>query len=191
CAWCNELRRPDCPSAGWSPIQLSGHCSALRQWLEAQGYFYALAVPSTEVVCVQTAAGYRLADVASIAQQAVGQEDWQRLSQSRGTKGERLFDWAILPLVHQGQVDGRHFLVVRRCLDDPTQLTYYLVSAPLGATLPIIVQAIGTRWRIEEDLEVSKDLGLDHYEIRSYLGWYRHITLVLLASAFLVGVCVQ
>jgi hypothetical protein len=128
--------------------------------------------------------------VASIIRQAVGPQDWHRLSQSQGTKGERLFDWAILPVVQQGQVDGRHLLVVRRCLDDPTQLTYYLVFAPLMTPLSTIAQAIGGRWRIEEDLEVGKDLGLDQYEVRSYLGWYRHVTLVLLAYAFLVGVCV-
>jgi SRSO17 transposase len=168
-----------------------GHSTDLRTWLEEQGYAYGLAVPSTEVVCVQTASGYLLADVASIAQQAVGQEDWQRLSQSQGTKGERLFDWARLPLVQRGLVDGRHWLVVRRCLDDPSELAYYLVFAPLLTPLPLMVQAIGSRWHIEEDLQVSKDLGLDHYEGRSYLGWYRHITLILLASAFLVGVCVQ
>jgi SRSO17 transposase len=169
-----------------------GHCPELRRWLEEQGYPYGLAVPSTEVVCVQTAAGYLLADVGSLAEQAVGPQDWRRLSQSQGTKGERLFDWAILPLVQQGEVDGCHWLVVRRCLDDPTQLSYYLVWTPQAHTpLPTIVQALGARWHIEEDLQVSKDLGLDHYEVRSYLGWYRHITLVLLASAFLVGVCVQ
>jgi hypothetical protein len=121
----------------------------------------------------------------------VGQEDWQRLSQSQGTKGERLFDWAILPVVQQGQVDGRHFLVVRRCLDDPSELTSYLVFAPLMTPLSTIAQAMGGRWRIEEDLEGSKDLGLDQYEVRSYLGWYRHVTLVLLAYALLVGVCVS
>src|SRR5690348_14536019 len=64
CAWCNGPRQLACPSAGGWPIQLSGHCTDLRQWLEAQGYFYALAVPSTEVVCVQTKAGSLLADVA-------------------------------------------------------------------------------------------------------------------------------
>src|SRR5437879_3009016 len=100
-----------------------GHSTNLRSWLEEQGYCYGLAVPSTEVVCVQTATGCLLADVASIVRQAIGLQDWQRLSQSQGTKGERLFDWAILPLLHRGTVDGRHFLVVRRCLDDPTQLT--------------------------------------------------------------------
>jgi SRSO17 transposase len=168
-----------------------GHSCGLRQWLEEQGYAYALAVPSTEVVCVQTPAGLLLNDVASIAQQAFRARDWQRLSQSQGTKGERLFDWARLPVVHTGAVDGRHWLVVRRCLDDPTKLAYYLVWAPPDTSLPTMVQAIGARWAIEEDLQACKDLGLDHYEVRSYLGWYRHLTLVLLAYAFLVSICVQ
>ncbi|HEX9131592.1 MAG TPA: IS701 family transposase [Ktedonobacteraceae bacterium] len=169
-----------------------GHCPDLRVFLEEQGYAYALAVPCTEVVCVQTPQGWLLNDVASIGQQALDEQDWHRLSQSLGTKGLRLFDWARLPLVHRGTVDQRHWLVFRRCLDDPTQVAYYLVFTPLAATpLPIIVQAIGARWCIEEDLQATKDLGLDQYEVRSYLGWYRHLTLVLLVYALLVGICVQ
>src|SRR6266542_1377556 len=168
-----------------------GHSPTLRAWLQEQGYPYALAVPCTEVVCVQSRAGILLSDVASIAQQALRGRDWQRLSQSIGTKGERLFDWARLPIVHGGLVDGRHWLVIRRCLDDPNELAYYLVSAPLNTPLSIMVKAIGARWHIEEDLEASKDLGLDHYEVRSYLGWYRHLTLVLLAYAFLVAIALQ
>ncbi len=168
-----------------------GHSPDLRLFVEEQGYAYALAVPSTEVVCVQTRAGFLLSDVASIACQALCAQDWQRLSQSQGTKGERLFDWAILPWVQQGTVDGRHFLVFRRCLDDPDELAFYLVWAPPDTPLSTMVQAIGARWHIEEDLEATKDLGLDQYEVRSYVGWYRHITLVLLAYAFLVAICVQ
>jgi SRSO17 transposase len=169
-----------------------GHCPDLRDFLEAQGYPYALSVPCTEVVCVQTQAGWLLRDVASIGQEGLGAQDWQRLSQSAGTKGERLFDWAMLPLVQHGTVDHRHWLVFRRCLDDPTEVTSYLVWTPQADTpLPLIVQAIGARWHIEEDLQTGKDLGLDQYEVRSYVGWYRHVTLVLLASGFLVGICVQ
>jgi len=123
--------------------------------------------------------------------QALGAQDWQPLSQSLGTKGERLFDWAILPWVQGGEVDGRHFLVVRRCRDEAQEMAYYLVYAPVATTLPTIVRAIGARWRIEEDLQANKDLGLDQYEVRSYVGWYRHITLVLLAAAFLVSICVH
>jgi SRSO17 transposase len=168
-----------------------GHSSDLRDFLEEHGHAYALAVPSTEVVCVQTRIGLLLSDVASIAQQALRARDWQRHTPCQGTKGERLFDWARLPLAHGGAVDERHWLVMRRCLDDPHELAYYLVWAKLPTPLPIMVQAIGARWHVEEDLQACKDLGLDHYEVRSYLGWYRHITLVLLAYAFLVSVCAQ
>lgn len=168
-----------------------GHSPDLRTFLQEQGYAYALAVPRIEVVCVQIRDDLLLSDVGSIACDMVRAGDWQRLSMSQGTKGERLFDWAILPWVQGGTPDGRHWLLMRRCLDDPQELAYYLVWAPLQTPLSTLVQAVGARWHIEEDLEASKDLGLDDYEVRSYLGWYRHGTLVLLAYAFLVSICVQ
>ncbi len=168
-----------------------GHATELRRWVEEQGYAYVLAVPCTEAVCVQTRTGLLLSDVASIAHQALRARDWQRLSQSLGTKGERLFDWARLPVVHAGTVDSRHWLLMRRCLDDPNALAYFLLWAPPDTSLSIMVQAIGARWHIEENLEACKALGLAHYEGRSYRGWYRHITLVLLASAFLLAVTVH
>src|SRR5207248_2091694 len=73
----------------------------------------------------------------------------------------------------------------------PNALAFYLVWAPAGTPLSTIVQAIGARWHVEEDLEINKALGLDQYEVRSYLGWSRHITLVLLAAAFLLTLCVH
>ena len=107
-----------------------------------------------------------------------------------GTKGPRLFDWAMVPLLHRWEPDASHRLLQRRCLNDPHDMTYYLVFAPKATTLPELVEAIGARWNVETDFENAKDLGMDHYEVRSFLGWYRHITLVLLALAFLTGVCV-
>ncbi len=150
-----------------------GHSPDLRTFLQERALSYALAVPSIEVICVQTRDGPLLSDVGSLAQQLRAQ-DWHRLSQSLGTKGERLFDWALLPWLHGGSADGRHWLLIRRCLDDPHELAYYLVWAPLHTPLSTMVQAVGARWRIEEDLQASKDLGLDQYEVRSYVGWYRH-----------------
>lgn len=91
---------------------------------------------------------------------------------SQGTKGERIFDWAIVPQVHRTIIDGRHFLVIRRCLDAPYKQTSYFVFAPPQASLQTIVLAIEARWCIEVDLENAKDLGLDQYEVRSFLGWY-------------------
>ena len=67
-------------------------------------------------------------------------------------------------------MDGRHFLVVRRCLDNPDELAYSLVFAPLDTPLSSMVQAIGARWHVEEDLQATKALGLDQYEVRGYRG---------------------
>ena len=157
-------------------------------WLEKQAIAYVLGVPCTEAVCVQAKTGYLLAEAREIDATLVKEQDWHRLSMSQGTKGPRLFDWALLPVVHQGVVDGRHWLLIRRCVDDPHKKAYYLVFAPPATPLREMVWAIGKRWHIEEDLEATKDLGLDQYEVRSFIGWYRHITLVMLAYAFLVSI---
>ncbi len=80
---------------------------------------------------------------------------------------------------------------MRRCLDDPTQLAYVLVWAPPETSLLSMAQAFGARWSIEEDLQACKALGLDQYEVRSFVGWYRHLTLVLLAYPFLLSLCLH
>ncbi len=161
----------------------------LRIWLEAHEYSYVLAVACNELVGFQTPTGRRREEAASVEAAMLSDQDWQRLSMSEGTKGPRLFDWAIVPMLHRWEDDARHWLLIRRCVDDPNEKAYFFVFAPQGTTLPEIVKAIGARWHIEEDFENSKDLGLDQYEVRSWIGWYRHITLVLLAHAYLVGIC--
>ena len=95
------------------------------------------------------------------------EQDWQRLSMSEGTKGPRLFDWVAVPILQQWQDDGQHWLLLRRCLSAGQEKTYYFVFAQAGTTLQQMVQAGGARWHIEEDFENGKDLGLDHYEVRS------------------------
>lgn len=161
----------------------------LRNWLEAHQYSYVLAVACSEPVGFQTAAGRRREEAALVESFLLGEQEWQRLSMSEGTKGPRLFDWAAVPMLHQWEEDGRHWLLIRRSISDPQEKRYYFVFAPQGTTLQEMVQAIGARWHIEEEFENAKDLGLDHYEVRSFLGWYRHITLVLLALAYLAGIC--
>ena len=79
-------------------------------------------------------------------------------------------------------------MLIRRTFDATAELAYYLVFAPPATSLQAKVTALGGRWRIEEDFANGKDLGLDHYEVRSFVGWYRYITLVLFALAFLVSI---
>jgi SRSO17 transposase len=162
----------------------------LRTWLETHQYPYVLAVACNEPVGILTRDGQRRrVEVWEVEALLLDQQDWQRLSMSEGTKGPRLFDWAVVPILHQWEDDGRHSLLIRRSLTDPNEKAYYFVFAPKATTLPEMVTAIGARWHIEEDFENAKDSGLDHYEARSFIGWYRHITLVLLALAFLTGIC--
>lgn len=161
----------------------------LRTWLETHQYSYVLAVACNEPVGILTLDGQRRrVEVWEVEALRLGALDWQRLSMSEGTKGPRLFDWAAVAMLHRWEDDGRHWVLIRRSLTDPNEKAYYFVFAPKATTLPEMVAAIGARWHIEEDFENAKDLGLDHYEVRSFTGWYRHITLVLLALAFLTGI---
>jgi SRSO17 transposase len=83
----------------------------------------------------------------------------------------------------------RRWLLVRRSVSDPTDLTAFVVFAPQATTLTEAVQVAGTRWAIESRFEAAKgEVGLDHYEVRSWTGWYRHITLAMWAYALLTVV---
>lgn len=164
----------------------------LRTWLEDHRYSYVLAVACNEPVGIMTPDGIRRrVEVAQVETFLLAAQEGPRLSMREGSKGPRLFDWACVPLLHRWEDDGQHWLLIRRDLDLPNEQAYYLVFAPRGTTLSEMVQAIGARWHIEEDFENGKDMGLDHYEVRSFIGWYRHITLVLLALAFLTAICVS
>jgi SRSO17 transposase len=163
----------------------------LRTWLEGHQYPYVLAVACDEPVGIMTPGGQRRrVEAREVEALVLHERDWQRLSMSEGTKGPRLFDWARVPVLHRWEDDGCHWLLIRRSLTDMQEKRYYLVFDPQGSTLQEMVQAVGARWHIEEDFANAKDMGLDHYEVRSFLGWYRHITLVLLALAYLAGICV-
>lgn len=78
------------------------------------------------------------------------------------------------------------WLLVRRSIDDPDELTAYTVFAPAGTTLSALARAAGSRWQVEIGFEEAKgEVGLDDYEVRSWHGGYRHITLALVAHAVL------
>lgn len=116
-------------------------------------------------------------------------EGWKRLSAGEGSKGERLYDWIGLPLNRPLQEGFARWLLVRRSIDDPDELTAYVVFAPEESTLEELARVAGSRWKIEEAFEEAKgEVGLDHYEVRSWPGWYRHITLAMFAHAFLAAI---
>lgn len=92
-------------------------------------------------------------------------------------------------MLYHCEDDRQHFLLIRRDCSDPTDKRYYFVFGPEGTTLAQMVEGIGARWCIEEDFQTGKGLGLDHYEVRTWTAWYRHVTLVLVALAALSGIC--
>ncbi|WP_215763344.1 IS701 family transposase [Acetobacter sp. P1H12_c] len=130
---------------------------------------------------------------------ALSENDWRRLSAGHGTKGERLYDWAYLALA---DLDAEEFdcpiagpwtrgLLIRRTIVDG-DLAYFTTWCPKGTTMQELVNVEGTRWRIEECFETAKnEFGLDHNETRSWHGWHRHVSLVMLAYAVMASVRYQ
>jgi SRSO17 transposase len=153
----------------------------LRLWLEEHERWFVLGIRKDEPLWggfYQQRADERAA--------ALPEDAWLPLSCGAGAKGPRVYDWALLPLPRWGQSDKVfHALLIRRSLSDG-ELAYFVVFAPTGTSLQTLVTVAGMRWTIEECFEVGKsETGLDEYEVRHWTGWYRHVTLSMLALAFL------
>ena len=154
----------------------------LRRYLEEREQPFVLAVSSTQRV-----------GLAAKAEQVVAAwpaEAWQRLSAGDGSQGPRWYDWAWMPMSWRLHPDGMaHWLLARRSVSKPDELAYYFVFGPDSATLEQVVQVAGTRWQVEQAFELAKgEVGLDEYEVRTWVGWYRHITLAMFALAYLTVV---
>jgi SRSO17 transposase len=153
----------------------------LRLWLEGQPQAYVLAVSGKEYVWLS---GQQCRVNTILA--ALPEDGWTRLSAGDGAKGPRWYDWRWLALAAPVEQQWCRWLLVRRSVSDPTALTAYVVFAPQETTLEAVVRVAGTRWTIESSFEAAKgEVGLDHYEVRSWTGWYRHITLAMWAYALL------
>lgn len=162
--------------------EVYGRDGNLRRFLEQRHQRYVLAVASNTYVWsgfTQVMAGQVLAQVK--------EQDWARLSAGAGSKGPRLYDWARVRVnSHTGTL--ARWLLFRRSLTDTDEVAHYLVHASANTSLETMVRAAGSRWPVEECFESTKnEVGLDDYEVRSYTGWYRHMTLCLVAHAFLAA----
>lgn len=153
----------------------------LRLWLEGRPQGYVLAVSGKEYVWL----GSQQRQVKTLLA-SLPAEGWTRLSAGDGTKGPRWYNWRWLPLAAPPEPGWGRWLLVRRSLSTPTELTAYVVFAPQATTLAEVVRVAGSRWTVESAFEEAKgEVGLDHYEVRSWTGWYRHITLAMWALALL------
>jgi SRSO17 transposase len=126
----------------------------------------------------------------------LGDTAWRRLSAGEGTKGPRLYDWAYLELadLDAAEYDDRRAgpwtrgLLIRRDLSDG-ELAFFTTWCPAGTGIETLVAVEGRRWAVEDGFETAKtELGLDHNETRSWHGWHRHVSLVMLAFAMMAAV---
>ena len=159
----------------------------LRLMLEARGRPYLLAIRSNDRLWSELDGRLGQHAPAALAR-ALPQQAWRRLSAGAGTKGERLFDWARLRLVRLQAPPWEHWLLVRRSIADPEDLAYFVVFGPATARLIDLARVAGRRWSVEECFEAAKqEVGLADYEVRSWHGWHRHVTLAMLALALLAA----
>ncbi len=150
---------------------------ALRRWLQEHGLGYVLTVTRAQRL------GFgRVEDLAP----EVPSDGWHRLSAGDGAKGPRLYDWAYAAYASDATPGWEKGVLIRRSLAEPDRLTFYLTLARDGTALAELVRVAGTRWTIEACFEAAKgEVGLDQYEVRSWTGWHRHVTLAMLAHAYL------
>jgi SRSO17 transposase len=169
-------------AAGIPCAWVSGDCvyggdHRLRRLIEAHGRGYVLAVRNNQC--------FEQKQVTRHAKQLTA-KDWHRHSAGDGAKGLRLYDWTLIPAKVPAADGWQQGLLIRRAITDPTELAFYLIHAPRMTTLADLVRVAGRRWTIEACFEAAKsEVGLDHYEVRSWVGWHRHITLAMLAHAYL------
>jgi SRSO17 transposase len=172
--------------AGWvTADEVYGQHYRLRASLEQRGMPYVLAVPVNQhvIATVENKVVERRADnlIATLSAQA-----WKPISAGAGAKGPRLYHWARVAIRPLEDPAMGYWLLARRSLTDPTDLAYYLCHGSPSTPLRELVRVAGARWAIEESFQSAKgQVGLDQYQVRRYDAWYRHITLVMLAHAFL------
>jgi SRSO17 transposase len=162
---------------GWfSADEAYGDNPGLRAWLEDKDLNYVMAVSCDARFTTPTGPA-RADDLAA----AAPRKGWQRLCAGQGSKGHRLYDWLLLD-----PGADKHLLLVRRSISKPDELAYYLCHTRHPVPLAELIRVAGSRWGVEETFQFAKnETGLDHYQVRRYDAWYRHITLSMLAAAFL------
>ena len=173
------------PVAWVTADEAYGGDPALRGWLEDHGVSYVLAIKCTQPLAVAASQGPVRATAERLAA-SVPAEQWVTASAGHGAKGRRLYDWTRVALAPPAAAGTARWLLVRRSRSDG-ELAFSACCGPATTSLLGLVRTAGARWAIEEGFQQAKgDVGLDDYEVRRWPGWYRHITLALLAHAFLV-----
>jgi len=181
-------------SAGMQYRWVTGDCAygdyrGMRQWLEKNEKSYVLCVSVKESIWKES----QKVTVGSVLKN-LPSEGWVEASCGDGSKGARVYDWIVVeiesdwrPVIFcQTPDEWKRVMLVRRSKSDITDLQAYICYAPKDTPDSRLIEVAGTRWTVETCFKESKgEVGLDHYEVRSYDGWYKHITFALLALALL------
>lgn len=163
--------------------EVYGNDSKFRRFLENRGQPFVVAVQ-----CGQRL--WRGLNQQRVDEIAAGlpSKAWFRMSIGEGVKGPRMYEWAALRFGTPTEKGLVRWLLVRRNVQSQEH-AYYLCTASKKATARTLAIAAGQRWAIEICFEAAKqETGLDEYEVRSWDGWYRHVTLSMFALAFLTVV---
>lgn len=155
----------------------------LRDWLEEHQIGFVLGIRRDLEVTTAVGRRRRVDELAAL----VPVDAWETYSCADGSKGPRLYDWALVETADRAGFENRpHQVLVRRGRDEKRELAFFLTHSPTPVPLATLVTVAGRRWGIEECLQSGKnEVGLDHYQVRLYRAWYRHITLAMLAHAWL------
>src|SRR5215217_2164196 len=173
--------------AGWlTADEIYGQDKRLRVWCEQHGLPYVLATRSTDTVATIDWRQRRVrALIAELPESA-----WARRSAGAGAHGLRLYDWARIELLAGFDPSWARWVLARRSIpqtrEETPELAFYVCAGPAETTLEQLIVVAGSRWRIEESFQAAKnEAGLASYQVRDYTAWYRHITLAMLAHAYL------
>jgi SRSO17 transposase len=171
------------PFAWFTADEVYGQAKYLRRWLEERDVAYVMAIRRSDTFPVSGAEQRADALIA-----ALGARSWQRLSAGAGAHGPREYHWARI-MIQAGAGQGRrHWLLARRSLHDPDETAYYACYGPARSRVVDLAWVAGSRWHVEECFQQAKnEAGLDHYQVRTWRAWYAHITLSMLALAWLAA----
>ena len=173
------------PFAWFTGDEVYGSDRRLRLWLEREEIPHVMAIKRNEKLWALTDRGPLQVRADRLASQ-VEESEWIRCSAGDGAKGPRVYDWAAVEIRPLREPGKGYWLLARRSVSNPEELAYYVCYGPAGTALEELVRVAGRRWTIEECFEEAKgQVGLDQYEVRRWDGWYRHITLAMLAHAYL------
>ena len=158
-----------------------GDYRSIRLWLEENEKCYVMNVSAKEYIWE----GYKQVQIGSILK-SLPTEGWFEASCGDGSKGARIYEWLTLEINQPVREGFRRCLLVRRSKTDPDEIRAYICYAPADTPNQKFVETAGTRWTVETCFKESKsEAGLDQYEVRSYDGWYKHITFSCLAMALI------